>query len=561
MEPSLETRLAAVETRLSNIEEKLNRFFGGYAPPRTEPPRASASTESVRMSHASAVSPKLGVAPMPESRIPQANWLGIIAILCFVLAAGFIIKLSIDSGWLTPARQVSLSALLGLGLIGAGLMLSKSDREYASLLPGAGVIVLYLSAFAAYSYYGLIRFEVAIAMTSIVSAACIGLYLRLQHDIYAITAALGAYLAPSVLELNMSMNPEFSLYYFLVCSVAFAVISIWLKTRIVSIIAAYCAILLTGLLGLDVYHQQHALMASLLALHFAVFSVSTYFYTMRHRIPLTELEAWAFLPVLLIFYVLEYYFIARLNAALAPWISLGFAAFLLGLYIAAKRHFPEGLASQSLIMAFVTIIGVHAIYIELLPESWKPWLFPLIIFAGTFSPMLAKSDDSLSLPSFPKFALLAILAMEYISIAGHLLDQQSVSWIAVAFVSLASLWAAILTRGPARDMFGCGLLVAAHILAILGFYRLTSEVGSLAVSASWLIYGVVIILISFVRKDEVLAKSALYVLGFAAGKALLYDAASAPTVVRILCLLLTGVVLYGCGLFMRRLNDWPKERM
>lgn len=57
-----------------------------------------------------------------------------------------------------------------------------------------------------------------------------------------------------------------------------------------------------------------------------------------------------------------------------------------------------------------------------------------------------------------------------------------------------------------------------------------------------------------------MAKSALFVLGFAAGKALLYDAASAPTVVRIGCLLLTGAVLYGCGLLMRKIAHWKVER-
>ena len=61
---------------------------------------------------------------------------------------------------------------------------------------------------------------------------------------------------------------------------------------------------------------------------------------------------------------------------------------------------------------------------------------------------------------------------------------------------------------------------------------------------------------AFARRDDVMAKSALFVLGFAAGKALLFDAASASTVVRIFCLLLTGAVLYGCGLFMRKIGSW-----
>ena len=51
-------------------------------------------------------------------------------------------------------------------------------------------------------------------------------------------------------------------------------------------------------------------------------------------------------------------------------------------------------------------------------------------------------------------------------------------------------------------------------------------------------------------------RSALFVLVLAAGKALLYDAAGTETVVRIFCLLLTGLVLYGCGALIRTTNKW-----
>lgn len=89
-------------------------------------------------------------------------------------------------------------------------------------------------------------------------------------------------------------------------------------------------------------------------------------------------------------------------------------------------------------------------------------------------------------------------------------------------------------------------------------YQLTEDVSSLAVSASWLFYAVAVMGFAFIRKDELMAKSALLVLAFAAGKALLYDAASAPTTIRIFCLLLTGAVLYGCGFFMRRIAHWKR---
>ena len=60
--------------------------------------------------------------------------------------------------------------------------------------------------------------------------------------------------------------------------------------------------------------------------------------------------------------------------------------------------------------------------------------------------------------------------------------------------------------------------------------------------------------------EPVPTKSAMLVLGFAAGKALLYDAASAPTTIRILCLLLTGAALYGSGFLIRKISGWKNEK-
>jgi hypothetical protein len=79
---------------------------------------------------------------------------------------------------------------------------------------------------------------------------------------------------------------------------------------------------------------------------------------------------------------------------------------------------------------------------------------------------------------------------------------------------------------------------------------------SLAVSASWLCYAALVIGYAFFLKDRIMADSAMMVLGIAAVKALLYDAASAPTLVRILCLLLTGMVLYVCGFLIKKIAAW-----
>ncbi len=562
MDPlEFENKINALELRLAKLEGALLK-----APQPTAAPLPPAAALSVPpppiklQTLLKAQPPAAAHPPHPGGRVERSgSWLGVVASICFVFAAAFIIKLSIDSGWLTPERQIGLAVLLGFGLIAAGFALLESDREYASLLPGAGIIVFYLTVFAAHRVYSLISFESAISLISLVSGACIWLYTRIREDWYPITAAVGSYCAPVVF--SMGASSTFSVYYFLLCSTAFAVISIWVKSRALTLMSAYLAIMMTALIGLAL--NQDWLISGMLALNFLVFALGTYLYTRQTLHPLTEAESSSFLPLLLFFYAMEYYFIDRLQPGLAPWLSLSFAAILLGLYLSAKKWFPEAkIGSQSMVFAFVSVVCFHSFYLELLPAGAKPWLFVVIVLAAALTPVPLAGAQKAGPLRIPALAVLAVLLLEYAGMISHLLSGSDLAWLAVSLASLVSVWALIYARGGefAGGLGHGPLLGAAHLLAITGLYRLTTDTGSLAVSASWLLYAVCVIAFAFEKKDEAMAKSAMLVLGFAAGKALLYDAASAPTTVRILCLLLTGAALYGSGFLMRRISGWKTEK-
>jgi uncharacterized membrane protein len=532
----LEKTLVLLNERLSRIETVLNIRVPAPEPAHPVPPRQLAPRKpEVAHSHA----------------LP-GNWLGIIAVICFVLAAAFIVKLSIESGWLTSVRQIGLAAILGVGLVGAGLALLRSDRAYAALLPGSGVVILYLTAFAAHRFYSLISFESALVVVGFVSSLCVWLYAQIRHDLYAFVAAIGAYLAPVALDFHAAA--EFSIYYFLLCSVAFAAISAWVESRTLTVVASYLAILVSGAIGLAL--NRNALVIDALALHFVIFAAGSFFYALHTSKPLTRSEALSFLPVLLIFYAIEYFYIGRIAPAIAPWIALGFCVLLIGLYAGVRSVVANSRNSQSLVLALATVVLFHAGYIELMPTGLRPYLFSVILLTAAFLPdgLLPRERDSIFL--VPVLGLVAVMAIEYLTMLGRLWIENAPPQIA-AFAAIASIWTALAFQRKDRQViYNQILLGTAHLLALLAFYRLAASINSLAVSFFWLLYGAGVILFAFFRKDEFMAKSALFVLAFAAGKALLVDAASAPTTVRILCLLLTGAVLYGCGFLMRKFNSW-----
>lgn len=492
-----------------------------------------------------------------QEKMSSVNWLGAVSVICFVVAAAFIIKLAIETGWLTPARQIGLAALLGFTLIGAGLRLLKFDRAYASLLPGAGIVVLYLTAIAARSYHHLIGFEVALAAVALVSALCIWLYTETKHDVYPITSAIGAYLAPFLL--GDGTQNDLILSYHVACSISFATISIWLDSRLLSVIAAYLAIGVSFFISSASTFDPSYI--SILLAHFTIFAFAVVIHSVKTGLPMTEKDAWAYFPVLLIFYASEYSLISKWNPAWAPSISLGFAAVLIALYFAGKSSLKkDSLASVNVVSAYAALVLFHSFYLELLDDTWKPWLLPVLVAAVALRPPMSKGNVSKT-QVVPVIAVGAVIAIEYFRIAFALIDRKAdTNMTAVSFaapIALAFLFVQQRKARASQDLLP--LLLAAHALAVLALYNIAEPFGSLAVSGSWLAYSVVIMGAGFSIRDKVVAKSALAALGLAAAKALLYDASMAPAPVRIACLLVTGLVLYGCGFLLKRIETWPEN--
>lgn len=462
-----------------------------------------------------------------DQRLASSGWLSSIAIICFILAAGLLIKVSIDSGWLTPERQMGLAALIGLGLAGTGLAFGTSSNPHVNLLPGAGINVLFLTSFAAHRLYALIPSEIAVAVTSIFSGVCLWLYTELEHDIYAVTAALGAFVIPIVF--GYSFETSFTVTYFVMCSVAFSAISVWMKSRMLTMISAYLAILATSYVGLKT--SADLLIAIVLAIHFLVFSIGTYLYTARTGNPLTEREGWSFLPVLLIFYSMEFYFIDRFHPGLSSPVAVLSAFVLLGLYLYAKKQFPDrSLGSQSVILTFLSLTLIHAVYIEIIPSSVRPWLLPTVILAFAFRRSLRIPKLEFKGPlRIPILTFGIALTAEFIAIVFRLFadvgthDDQVVFLLGLA--SAIGLWVSLVvgfnnTESLLRR-WRYFFFAGAHLLVTLLLARVIPHH---ILWLAWLGYGIAVVAYAKATTDSIAMKSAWFVVILSFGKFLLIDA-------------------------------------
>ena len=126
------------------------------------------------------------------------SWIGIIFV---TLAAGFALKLAFDNNWISPAVRVSIGALAGLGLLGLAERLRRRGmRPYAYVLSGGGVLILYLSVYAAYDFYQLLSQPVAFLLMTAVTA--IAVLLSVRHDALAVAVLglVGGFLTPILLS-------------------------------------------------------------------------------------------------------------------------------------------------------------------------------------------------------------------------------------------------------------------------------------------------------------------------------------------------------------------------
>ncbi len=120
------------------------------------------------------------------------GWLGGIAL---ALAGIFLVKYSIEQGWLSPAVRVGLGIVFGLVLLGVAQWMRTQSNNLGQALTAASVAVLYASLFSATALYDLLPTAFAFVVLAALTFAAIGLALR-EGPFVALVAFAGGFLTP-----------------------------------------------------------------------------------------------------------------------------------------------------------------------------------------------------------------------------------------------------------------------------------------------------------------------------------------------------------------------------
>jgi uncharacterized membrane protein len=137
-----------------------------------------------------------------------------IGVVALLMAAGYLLKLSFDRNWISPAMRCIGGSLAGLGVGALGWRLESKYRTYGAALIGAGAGIIYLSIWAACKLYGVLPSATGIVGLALVSVALAMIAYAINVEALGVTAALGAFFSPILLGQRQASADLLLLYLF-----------------------------------------------------------------------------------------------------------------------------------------------------------------------------------------------------------------------------------------------------------------------------------------------------------------------------------------------------------
>jgi len=222
----VEQVLGRTQRELAALTAKFDQLrTAGVVPDTTpEPVKAVAAeapkpaTVATPVTSPASVPPVTPAAKPPLPKVPAARgleesltsrwfiWLGAVAV---ALAGTFLVKYSIDEGYLGPAARCILGFLLGAALATGGEWLRRRPLQQAiaavqpnyvpPALTASGLFVAFTSIYAAYALYALLSPPAALLALAAVALIAIGLSL-LQGMFVALLGVLGGFVTPALID-------------------------------------------------------------------------------------------------------------------------------------------------------------------------------------------------------------------------------------------------------------------------------------------------------------------------------------------------------------------------
>lgn len=217
-------RLARLEARVEKLEHSLREFQPHSAAPEASPPREpepaaiepAATASAPTFPAAPAIAPASFVEPPAPMREPEPSrespthptgpslWERLIGgnlvakagVVVLFFGVAFLLRYAYERIHVPIELRLTGAAALALALLVIGWRLRESHRNYALVLQGGGIGLLYLVIFGAFRLFGLLPAPVAFGLLVVVAAASAVLAVAQNSLPLAALGVAGGFLAP-----------------------------------------------------------------------------------------------------------------------------------------------------------------------------------------------------------------------------------------------------------------------------------------------------------------------------------------------------------------------------
>jgi uncharacterized membrane protein len=175
--------------------------------------------------------------------------------IVLLFGVAFFLNYAIDQGWLPVEVRLSLAAAGGLALTAVGWRLRDTRRDYALVLQGGGIGIVYLTVFAAVNLYNLMSTGPGLALMVVLVALSSALAVLQDARSLAILATLGGFLAPVLVSRGGSHVALFS--YYAVLDAGILAIA-WFKAwKLLNRLGFVCTFIIGALWGGEYYQPAY----------------------------------------------------------------------------------------------------------------------------------------------------------------------------------------------------------------------------------------------------------------------------------------------------------------
>jgi hypothetical protein len=168
-------------------------------------------------------------------------WLYSVGIGLLLLGLAFLFKYAIDKGWINEHVRIGFGLMLGSTLLGVGLWLNKEYKGFSQVLLGGSIAAYYITGYAAYQLYHLVKYNVAFGFMLCVTVLAFALSIRPGGVVLSLVGAIGGFATPFLLFTGERNIPGLIGYTCLVIAgtSAIFIFKMWYSLLLVSFIGGW----------------------------------------------------------------------------------------------------------------------------------------------------------------------------------------------------------------------------------------------------------------------------------------------------------------------------------